>query len=218
VSAGLASLTRSLAINGLGSWLVYVVFERAFPSPSLVPLWAAATIPIADLAWELWRRRSVDVIALIALTQLSAGILINLFARTPRAALVGHAWQAAGLGLVFAASIAVGHPLMAPLARQALCGDDMNRRAKFDEALVKLPQVRRQLAYVSLVWTLALCVETGVCLAILARAPVSLYLLVANVLGWAVTIVLALGSIRYGHWMARRLVAQGLVAAEPPAS
>jgi hypothetical protein len=218
VSGGLASLTRSLTINGLGSWLVYVAAQRLFPSPSMVPLWAAAAVPVADLAWELWRRRSIDVIAVIALTQLSAGLLINLFARTPHGAMVGHAWQAAGLGLVFAVSIAVRRPLMAPLARQALCGDDMVRRAQFDEALERLPLVRRQLAYVSLTWTFALFAETAVCLAILARAPLALYLLVANILGWAVIVVLGAGSIRYGHWMAGRLQAGGLVAADPPAS
>jgi hypothetical protein len=218
VNGGLASLTRSLGINGLGSWLVYAALQQVFPSPSVVPLWAAAAVPVADLTWELWKRRSIDVIAVIALTQLSAGIVITLLAGTPRAAMVGHAWQAAALGLVFAVSIAVRRPLMAPLARQALCGDDMVRRAQFDEALERLPLVRRQLAYVSLMWTFVLCAETAVCLAILARAPLALYLLVANVLGWAVMIALGAGSIRYGHWMAGRLQARGLVAADPPAS
>lgn len=216
--SGLMSLLRSLLINVVGSWLVYALLERAFPSPSMIPLWGSALIPTADLAWELWKRRSIDVVALISLSQTGAAILISLFARTPHASMVGHAWQAAGLGLVYAVSAAVGRPLMVPLARQAMAGDDLARRARFDATLEALPQMRRQMTWISLAWAVALCTETLVRLAILSRTAPATYLLIANVLSWAVPSALGVASLRYGRWMARRLREQGLLAQEAAAS
>ena len=216
--SGLVSLLRSLIINVLGSWLVYVALERLFPAPSLIPLWGSAAVPTADLAFELWKRRSIDVVAMIALSQTAAAILISLFSHTPHASLVGHAWQAAGLGLVFAASAAVGRPLMIPLARQAMCGDDPVRRARFDAALEAQPALRRQMTWISLAWTVALCAETAVRLVILRHTSTTTYLLIANVVSWAVPSMLGLASLRYGKWMARRLRERGLLASEPAAS
>jgi hypothetical protein len=218
VSRGLISLARSLTVNVLGSWLVYAVAERLFPSPSMVPLWASVVVPTADLIWELWKRRAVDAVAVITLSQLAASILISLFAGTPHGALVGHAFQAAALGLVFAASIALGRPLMVPLARQAMAGDDPVRRGKFDQALAELPGLRRRLALMSLVWAVALCAETGVRLVILQHAEPATYLLIAGILGWAVPSVLAVGSIRYGRWIASRMRSQASLDASRAAA
>jgi hypothetical protein len=217
-TSGLTSLLRSLAINVLGSWLVYVALERLFPSPSMIPLWGSAVVPTADLLWELWKRRSIDGVAVISLSQTAAAILISLFARTPQASMIGHAWQAAALGLVFAASILVRRPLMTPLARQAMCGDDPALRARFDATLAARPLVRRRLAHISLAWAAALCAETAVRLAVLSRTSPATYLLIANVLSWAVPSVLGMASLRYGRRMARGLRAQGLVVDGAPGS
>lgn len=208
MSRGQLSLIRSLVVNVLGAWLVYAAAERLFPSPSMVPLWASVVVPTADLVWELRKRRAIDAVAVITLSQLAASILISLVAASPRGALVGHAFQAAALGLVFAASIALGRPLMVPLARQAMAGDDPVRRGKFDQSLAELPGLRRQLTLMSLVWAVALCAETGVRLVILRYTAPATYLLVAGILGWAVPCVLAVASIRYGRWIASRMRGQ----------
>ncbi|MGZ3274917.1 MAG: VC0807 family protein [Caulobacteraceae bacterium] len=216
--SGLMSLLRSLLINVLGSWLAYVALERLFPAPSMVPLWGSAAIPTADLLWELWKRRQIDVVAVISLSQMTAAISISLLAHTPHASMVGHAWQAAALGLVFAGSVVLGRPLMAPLARQAMAGDDPVRQARFDATLASLPALRRQLTWISLAWTFALCAETGVRLLILSRTAPATYLLIAGVLSWAVPSVLGLASLRYGRWMARRVREQARLAPESSAS
>lgn len=216
--SGLMSLLRSLVINVLGSWLVYVALERLFPAPSLIPLWGSAAVPTADLVFELLKRRSVDVVAMISLSQTAAAILISLFSHTPHASMVGHAWQAAGLGLVYAASVVIRRPLMIPLARQAMCGDDPVRRARFDATLEAQPAMRRQMTWISLAWTVALCAETGVRLVILAHTSPATYLLIANVVSWAVPSLLGLASLRYGKWIARRLRERGQLAAEGAAS
>lgn len=216
--SGLLSLLRSVLVNVVGSWLAYVMLERLFPSPSMAPLWGAAAVPTVDLLWELWKRRSVDVVAVISLSQMAAAILINLVARTPHASMVGHALQAAALGLVFAGSAAAGRPLMVPLARQAMAGDDAARQARFDAALQSFPQMRRQMTWISLAWAAALCAETLVRLALLSRTAPATYLLVAGILSWAVPSVLGFASLRYGRWMAQRMRERGALAQEGTAS
>lgn len=208
MSRGGLSLARSLAVNVLGSWLAYAVAERFFPSPSMVPLWASVLVPAADLIWELRTRRAVDVVAVITLSQLAASILVSLFAGTPHGALVGHAFQPAALGLVFAASIALDRPLLVALARQVMAGDDPGRRDRFNKAVAEVVGVRRLFTLMSLAWAVALCAETGVRLIILQYAKPATYLLIAGMLGWAVPSVLAVTSIRYGRWMASRMRGQ----------
>ena len=218
MSRGGRSLSRSLVVNVLGSWLIYAVAERCFPSPSMVPLWASVLAPAGDLIWELRKRRSVDVVAVITLSQLSASILISLVAATPHGALVGHAFQPAALGLVLAASIALGRPLFVALARQVKAGDDQVRRDQFDRALAEVPGRRRQFTVITLVWAVALCAETGVRLVILRYAAPATYLLAAGVLGWAAPSVLAVASIRYGRWLASRDRDQAPLDANHPAA
>lgn len=213
MSGGGFSLARSLAVNVLGSWLAYTVAERFFPSPSMVPLWASVLAPTADLIWERRARRSVDAVAVITLSQLLASILVSLFAGTPHGALVGHAFQPAALGLVFAASLALGRPVLVTLARQVKAGDDPVQRDKFDQALAVVPGVRRQFTLMSLAWAVALCTETGVRLAILQYAKPATYLLIAGILGWAVPSVLGVASIRYGRWVANRMGGQAPLGA-----
>lgn len=216
--SGLMSLLRSLLINVLGSWLVYAALERMFPAPSMVPLWGAALVPVADLLFEFHKRRTIDVVAIISLSQLAAGILVSLFSHTPHASMVGHAWQAAGLGLVYAGSVLLRRPLMIPLARQAMCGDDPARQARFDATLAVSPEMRRQLTYISLVWTIVLCAETGVRLLILSLTTPAAYLLIANILSWAVPSALGFASLRYGQWLAQRMREQGRLAPDATAS
>lgn len=218
MSPGLASLARSLAINVLVPALLYAVLERVFPAPSPVPLWSAAAVPAIELVWELIRRRSVDAVAVISLSQLSAAVLISLIAKTPRAAMAGHAFQAAALGLLFAVTAAVDRPLMLPLARQAMCGDDAQRQAGFDAATAPGRPARRQMTYVSLAWAAVLCAETGARLIILRYAAPAVYLLIAGVMSWAAPALLTLASIRYGQWMQARMKASGVLAPAAQAS
>jgi hypothetical protein len=197
--AGLVSLGRSLAINLIGPWLIYVLLERMFPSPSRIPLWASAAVPTIDLLWVLYRKRRIDVPAAISMAQLSLAVAISLFVHDPRQAMAGHALQPAAQGLVFLVSMLMGRPLIVLLARQAICGDDPVRQARFDAAVATHPAVRRGMTHITLAWTLALCGETVARLAILQRTPVSTYLFIAHLMSYVVPAAMIWASMRYGR-------------------
>jgi hypothetical protein len=195
--AGLASLGRSLLINGLGPYLVYGLVASHFPPGSTTPLLLSVLVPAADLAIGFARRRTVDVIALISLAQLLVSATISLLSRSAYDALLGHALQPAALGLVFGFSILLGRPLIQPLARQTVAGDDVERRARFD-AKARLAGVRRTFSHITLAWAVALCVESAALVAAIGLIATQDYVLVSNLTNVAVLALLTWGSLRYG--------------------
>jgi hypothetical protein len=196
-------LGRSLAINMLGPWLVYVGLQRLYPSPSLIPLLGSAAVPAIDLTVEFARRRTVDAVAVIALVQLLASLAISLFAHEPHAAMAGHALQPAALGAVFLLTTLVGRPLIVMLARQAVAGDNPRRQAGFDQG-VQEPWMRRQFVKLSVAWALGLVGQSAVQLMALQRLSASDYLLFANLFGWGLNGVMVWGSLRWGKGVERR--------------
>ncbi|MGH1559557.1 VC0807 family protein [Caulobacter segnis] len=195
--AGLGSLGRSLLINGLGPYLVYSLAAPRFPPSSTMPLLLSIMVPAADLAVGFARRRGVDVIALIALTQLLVSAAISLLAHSVSGALVGHALQPAALGLVFGLSALFGRPLIAPLARQTVAGDDLERQARFD-AKASLAGVRRTFIRITLAWAVALCAESVFLVVAIRMIATQDYLLMSSVTNVAVLTLLTWGSLRYG--------------------
>lgn len=195
--AGLPSLGRSLLINGLGSYLAYSLAAPHFPLSSTTPLLLSTLVPAADLAVGFARRRSVNVIAIIALTQLLVSAAISLLTRSAADALLGHALQPAALGLVFGLSALAGRPLIAPLARQTVAGDDPERQARFD-AKASLAGVRRTFTRITLAWAVALCAESVVLAATIRLTATQDYLLMSNITNVAVLALLTWGSLRYG--------------------
>ncbi len=201
--ARVGPLGLSLAINFIGPWLVYSALEPHFPSPSPVPLLASAVVPIVEFAVVLGRKKAIDAIAIISMVQLGVSLVITLLAHSPRLAMAGHALQPGALGAVFLGSVLVGRPLMTPLARQALAGTDPAARIRFDEAAQKA-RPRRIFQVMSLIWAGALIAQSAAQLAALSVLSTKDYLLVANVLGYAVISVLIWASLRYGRHAARR--------------
>lgn len=196
--AGALPLGRSVLVNILGPALAYRALEPAFPSPSVVPLLAAAAIPAAGLLVVFARRRTVDAVAVISLVQQALVLAIAVLSRSPRAAMTGHALQAGALGLVFAASVLAGRNLIVPLARQTMAGDDLGRQVRFD-AIAREPGPRRSFTLIAWAWTVALCAQSALQLVLLRALPARDYLLTANALGYGVTALLIWASIRYGR-------------------
>ena len=197
-AAGLPALVKSLLINLLGPYLVYRATAPSFPPNSPVPLLLCALVPAVEFAILFARRRVVDVIAIISFAQIAAGLVISLVAASATASLDGHAMMPAILGLVFAASAAIGKPLMTPLARQTMAGDDPARQARFD-SIALLPGARRTFMHLTLAWAAALGLESAVLLAARRTLGNADYLLVSQVINYGVLAMLIWGSIHFGR-------------------
>jgi uncharacterized membrane protein len=198
LAAGLTPLVRSLAINLLGPYLLYRAVEGYFPPKSIAPLLISALIPIGEFAVVLVRKRTIDVVAIISITMLAASLVIAVVAHSVHAAMIGRACQAAVLGLVFGGSLMIGRPLILPLARVTMAGDDPERQARFD-AISALPAARRRFALITWIWTVGLCLETVMLLAAMNWLTPPNYLLFSNVFSLAVMTLLIWGSIRFGR-------------------
>jgi uncharacterized membrane protein len=201
--AGIIPLARSLAINLLGPYLLYRAVEGYFPAQSIAPLLISSLVPIAEFAVVLARKRVVDVIAIISLAMLAASLGIAVAAHSVHAALVGRACQAAVLGLVFGGSLLIGRPLILPLARLTMAGDDPARQARFD-SIATSPGARRGFRRITWIWTAGLCGETVVLLIALNSLAPATYLLFSNVVSVGVMTLLIWGSVRYGRRAARQ--------------
>jgi uncharacterized membrane protein len=204
--SGLVSLGRSLVINGVGPYLVYCIAAPHFPPSSVAPLLLSAMVPGADLTIGVTRRRRIDAIAVIALSQLLVGVAIGLLTRSPGEALMGHALQPAALGLVFGLSTIAGRPLIEPLARQMIAGDDAERQARFDGKAI-LTSVRRIFVRLTLAWAAALGAESALLVIAIKLLPAQDYLLASSVINYAVYGLLVWGSLRYGRIKAAASVA-----------
>jgi hypothetical protein len=209
--AGLAALIQSLLINLLGPYIVFSLAEPHFPANSTMPLLLSALVPAIELTVLYWRQRVVDVIAIISLIQLIGGIAITLLAHTAHAAILGHALMPAAMGLVFGASILIGQPLLKPLSRQTMAGNDRERLARFDE-VAKHDGARRVFNRLTLVWAITLCLNSAILLAAARTLANRDYVLVSPIVTYGVLALLIWGGIRYG----RRAVAAA-VGFNPPA-
>lgn len=205
--AGMTALIWSLAINLLGPYIIFTLAGPHFPPNSTTPLLLSAVVPAAELAFLYWRRRVVDVIAIISLTQLIIGIAITLLAHSASAAIVGHAMTHAGLGLVFGASVLVGQPLVQLLARQTMAGNDAERQARFDE-IAKLDGARRVFVRLSWIWMATLCANSAILLVAARILPTRDYVLASSVISYGILGLLIWGGIRYGRRAARQAAAR----------
>ena len=207
--ARLVPLGRSLLINILGPYLAYRIAAPWFPPNSPGPLMVSAAIPAIDLLVVFARRRAIDAVAVISLVQLMVGVTINLASHSTRLALIGHALQSGALGLVFAGSALIGRPLIVPLSRQTVAGDDPERQARFD-AGARRPEMRAMFRHLTLAWAIGLCAESAVRVMAAQHLAPADYLMLSGVLGYAVPAVLIWGSVRYGQARARQSKAGAL--------
>jgi hypothetical protein len=205
VPARLIPLGRSLLINILGPYIAYRLATPWFAPDSAGPLAVSALIPAGDLLVVFLCRRSIDAIAVISLVQLGVGVLINLVSRSASLALSAHALQTGGLGLVFAVSALIGRPLIRPLARQTLAGDDPERQAQFDERS-RIPAVRATFSRMSWVWAAALCTESAIRVVAVHRMQPANYLMLSSAMGYGLTAALIWGSVRYGRYRASKVI------------
>jgi len=203
--AGLKALIQSLLINLLGPYIVYSLAEPHFPADSTMPLLLSAIVPAVEFTLLYWRQRVIDVIAIISFTQLLAGLAITLLAHTAHAAIVGHALMPAALGLVFALSILTDQPLLKPLSRQTMAGNDVERQARFDD-VAKNEGARRVFVRLTWVWAGAQFLTSAILLFLADHLANRYYVLASPIITYGILGLLIWGGLSYG----RRAVAAAL--------
>jgi hypothetical protein len=186
--------------------LPYLLYQSAAPRFGEVrALMAAAAPPTLWALAEFARSRRLDAISLLSLSGIALSLLAFLGGGGVRALQLREQIVIAAIGLVFLVSAAIGKPLIYQLARARL-GRGSRDKAEAFEALRESPTFRRAVRTMTLAWGASLVGEAALACALVFALPISQYLLVSPILGYA-----AIGATTaWTFWYARRAIRRAL--------
>ncbi|MBB2199700.1 hypothetical protein HLH44_20105 [Gluconacetobacter sp. 1c LMG 22058] len=191
---GIALILLDLTANFAAPVLIYDRMQAGWGD---VQALLASSMP--PLLWSVGGfviRRRIDALSLIAL----AGIALSLlaFIGSGSARLLELREQAVTflIGLAFLFSAAIGKPLIAPLARATMARQSSQALADFDTHRNDA-RVRCTIMVMTLVWGLGLLANVVVSVALIYSLPISTYLVVGPILGYATMGGLALWTLLY---------------------
>jgi hypothetical protein len=209
-AAAFRSIAFSLVVNTLCPYLLFRFLEPRFPNESVLPLLYATIFPVIGFLFQLWRKRMMDVIALIALVGIAIHLTVTVPSPNVSVALVLRSCQGAIIGLGFLISAAIGHPVILYVARQFVAANGPQRRVRFD-AVVAMDK-GRAFFITTTVWGSGLIIMSAVHIALAIYIPHAEFVLISPMLGVATDVLLLSWSIRY---MVRRM--SGYLSAIQPA-
>ena len=192
--------------------LPLLVFDWAKPAYGEVGALIASSAP--PLLWsvaEFVRHRRVDALSMLVLAGIALSLLAFLGGGGVRFLQLREKLVTALIGLVFLGSVAIGRPLIYPLARAGLARKSRSDLAEFDGWRGK-PAFERTMTLMTLVWGVGLVGEAAVCCALVFLLPVRTYLIVGPTLGYGTMGGLGLWNV----WFSRRQtrIGRALAAAE----
>src|SRR5581483_4438805 len=82
------SIGFSIVVNAVLPYIIYRVLEPHYPKDSVMPLLISTVFPLFGLAFGMARRRTLDIVAVISLVEITISILVTLVARDVRLALI----------------------------------------------------------------------------------------------------------------------------------
>lgn len=198
----LTAIGISILINAVLPYLIYVALEPRFPAGSLTPLLASTVFPFLALTIGLAVRRTVDIVAIIALVEISGNLLVTLVASNVQWALVARAAQSSLTGLFFLATILIGRPLLYYVARQFVAANSPAIVERFQQANRR--DGGRTFIRLTAVWGAGNILTSAVTVWLALNASPETYLLVAPVIGISVTVAMITFTIRYASTRLRK--------------
>lgn len=130
--ASIRALLPTLAFDIAGTMGMYYVLVPHFGSTSIWPVLGASLVPVLSNAYNFWRRRSFDIVGIIVLVGLLAGVLPAVFGGTQRLLLVRESFVTGLLGVVLIVSTARYHPLAYYVIREFLTANEALPHERWD--------------------------------------------------------------------------------------
>lgn len=195
----LKTLGLSLTLNALCPFVIYRVVQSHFPANSVMPLLYATIFPVLGLILGVVRKRTVDVIAIIAMAALAMHIAVTLVARDVGIALLAISLDGAIIGLILVTSALIGRPIILMVAKQMAASGSPERVTTLSRIIEK--NGRRTFFTITLAWGLCLMAMSGLHVVLALKLPPADFLLVSPIVG-VLTIVALLG------WTGRYLMAR----------
>jgi hypothetical protein len=200
------AVAASIFVNAVVPYLTYRALEPLYPPGSLTPLLAATIFPFLALSFGLFRKRSVDAVAVISLVEITVTILVTVAASDVRLALIARALQGTLTGLFFLATIVIRRPLLYYVARQFVAANAPTIVSGFDAS----NQLDRGQTFSRLtgVWGVGTILISVLNLWIAQNAQPETYLLLAPTIGIGGNVAMIAFTIRYASTRFRTLAAR----------
>jgi small-conductance mechanosensitive channel len=153
------ALLPVLAIDVVGTLLVYFLLAHLLRTSTVWPVLGASMLPLVSNVVNFARRRTFDIVGLIVLAGVVAGLIPAAFGGSPRLLLVRESFVTGALGVVLIASVFVmRRPIMYYVIRELLTANDTLPQEHFN-LLWRRKRFRRETRFVTLGWGLLLIGE-----------------------------------------------------------
>lgn len=194
----LGGLVRNLAVDVVFPWIAVQLLERVWNASGVIAFAVAALFPAASIVVSWMRYRRLDVIGLIVLPSLLAGIALAVFTGDVRFAVLKAAPGFGLFGLVCLASLAAKRPAMFYVGRYFTSGGDAAKAAAWTGRLTS-PGFRRAMRLLTLVWGIACLAEAILGVATAFLLPPADALLVERLLGLGTAAALIAWTTAYAR-------------------
>jgi hypothetical protein len=188
-------LIRDIGVNAVLPYATYLALT-AYGVGTVPALVTGAIFPTASILIGAIRQRRVQAIGIIVLTATAASVASALWFTNPFLALARGALMTTLMAVVLLGSLLARRPLLFHLAN---AGQDAEARREAEAEWAADPAYRRMLRRLTAVWGVALLVEAGLSLVVIASLPVAAVMPVNEVLFWAFFGALGYGTYRYGQ-------------------
>ena len=200
-------LVRSLVVSVVIPLIIVQVLLRR-GTPPVTAFAIAAVFPFAEAVLGLIRKRQFDLVAVLSLVAIVAGIGTAGLSGNPAFAVAKESVFTFVFGCVFLGSLLARRPLIFTLGRQYAAAEDPAEAAAWEERW-EIPGFRRVVRLLTAVWGGGLLVEAFLRVIIAFTIPVIVSSILSPVLGVGVI----LGLIGWTLWYVRRVQRRAAAAA-----
>jgi hypothetical protein len=155
---------------------------------SLTALTASAVLPVLGVTWSFARTRRPDIIGLVSLVFICAGVVTGLLSGDTSFILIRDSFMTAAFGLVCLASLmTLPRPLIFYFGRQFSSAGEPARAAAF-ESMWQYPRFRTLNRRMTIVWGVSYLLEATVRVGLTFVLPIPIFLIVSPLLAFGVTL------------------------------
>ncbi len=157
---------------------------------------ASAVPPLLWSGYELIKSRRLDAISCLVVASILLTVGATAIGGSARLIQIRDALVTGAMGVLFLASLALEKPLIFYLARATSARNTAQGAAQF-EAMWQQPGIRQTFRVMTVVWGAGLILQTAVMCSLAWIWPISRYLLLSPIIGYAILGLLLLWSVWY---------------------
>ncbi len=200
----LVAAVPALIVDGLCPFLAYKLLMRFVPGMSpATALVFGAVFPAVRVTKEIGKRRHLDILGILILIGIGAGLLGLALGGGPKLFLLRESLVTGMFGLTALTSFAWPRPMMFYIGRQFAAGDHPVAVQAFN-ASWQSPSARRAFRIMTLVWTVGWLSEAALRVGMVLTLSIPQVLAISPIVFHGITIGLIAWTIAYGTRVRRQ--------------